>query len=339
MKKFFTLLLCTAFGIGLYAQPTITSSFNPAPGDHYRFHPVNTQITAGNAGANVTWDFSGIQIIYNPIIGKYMSPSTTPYANDFSGTNVAFEDYFAAGTYHYFETTTSKYEKKGEASVLYTAVYQNPHTMFTYPFTYNTVVTDNFACTTSVGSLTLERNGTWEAKGDAYGTLMLPSGTYNNVLRIRTSSSTVDEYPGVIQNGKDVIEYCWVMASSKRPLLKIGTEFHFSGGAPIDTVDYVRISEEVSGIAHPDQNLANIRLYPNPAAGEALAVSFELQNHAEVRIDLVSTDGKVARSMPAQKMTPGSHMVTIPMDGIAPGLWFVRVDSEGVPKMFRVVKL
>ncbi|MFO7722873.1 MAG: T9SS type A sorting domain-containing protein [Bacteroidales bacterium] len=339
MKKIFTLLLCTACCIGLYAQPVITSSFNPAPGEQYRYHPVNTQITPGNSGANITWDFSGIQIIYNPIIGKYINPSQTPYANDFTGSNVAFEDYFAAGTYHYFETTTNHYEKKGEASVLYTAVYQNPHTMFTYPFTYNTVVTDNFACTTAVGSLTLERNGTWEANGDAYGTLMLPSGTHSNVLRIKTTCNTVDEYPGVIENGKNVIEYCWVIPTSKRPLLKIGTEYHFSGGAPIDTVYYVRISEEVSGIAHPDQNLSNIRLYPNPVAGDELAVGFEMQHQAEVKIELVSADGKVSRSMPMQNMAPGTHQVTVAMEGLAPGLWFVRVDSGGIPKMFKVVKL
>jgi hypothetical protein len=339
MKKQITLFLFLVCAIGLYAQPVITSSFNPAPGEQYRYHPVNTQITPGPSGSNVTWDFSGIQVIYNAIIGKYISPATTPYANDFTAATVAYEDYYAAGTYHYYTTSTTKYEKIGEASVLYTAVYQDPHTMFTFPFTYNTKVSDNFSCTTSVGSLVLQRTGTWEAEGDAYGTLKLPSGTYNNVLRIKTEHKNKDEYPGVIDNEKDVIEYCWVLPTSKRPLLKIGTEYYFSSGAPIDTVDYIRISEEVSGIAHPDQNISNIRLYPNPQAGDELTISFEMLVQAVVKLDLVGIDGKVIRTLPSRKMAPGNYQETISFEELASGVWFVRFDAGGIPKMFRVVKL
>jgi len=142
MKHLLSFCLMVIASAGLFAQPSITSSFNPQVGDYYKYHPVNTIISEGAGGANATWNFGAIQITFNPIIGKFLHPSTTPYATDFTGADVVYEDYFVAGTYHYYEANTAKLEKMGYANAQLTAIYDNPQQIITYPFTYNSSFTN-----------------------------------------------------------------------------------------------------------------------------------------------------------------------------------------------------
>lgn len=330
----FLLFSCTV----MFSQPVITSAFNPVPGDNYKYHPVNTIITPGSAGANVTWDFSGIQVVYNPVGGRYLSPSVTPYANDFSGCNVAYEDYNIAGTYHFYETSSAKWEKKGEASVLLTAVFNNPQDMFTYPFTYNTLVSDSFTCTAAVGALTLEKKGWWEVTGDAYGTLKLPSGDYTNVLRIKKTVNTYDDYIGVSTYETDVTEYCWVLSTSKKPLLRIAVEFHYANGAPIDTVEYIRISDDVSGLDHPGKIVSNLMVYPNPAS-DMLSIDFNLLESSEVEIQLLNTEGKLLRLIGKSALPSGPQNMQCVTGDLAPGFYLINLKANGFNRMLKFVKL
>lgn len=267
-----------------------------------------------------------------------MSPSSTPYVNDFPGSNVASEDYYKPGTYYYFENTTSKMEKKGEAQVIFSAVYDDPQTLFTYPFTYNTVVTDNFSCTTAVGTYTLEKTGTWKATGDGYGTLLLPTGTYNDVLRIKIESYTHDDYIGATTIYElETIEYWWVRATSKAPLFKIETQYFTTNGTPIDTIVAVRISDEISGIGHSGQIMSNIRLYPNPVH-ENLNLLFELNEPAMVTLELFTADGRLINRYDCETIPVGSHQKTLSLDGMAPGFYLLNVDVAGISRMLKFIR-
>ena len=339
MKKLFTQILCLFVTTGLFAQPVINSSFNPKTGDVFRFHPVNTKITEGSSGANVTWDFSTIHIIWNAMGGKYMNPSATPYVNDFPGADVVYESFFAPGTYHYYYATSTALEKIGEASFQVTAVYNSPQTIITYPFTYNSKTTDNYSCNTTIGSLDLDIIGLWEAEGDAYGTLILPSGTYNNVLRIRITNEFTKDYndPGQAVEGTEGVEFWYVSSTSNKPLLKIIREHYTRDGNPYDSLAISMVSEEVSGISHPDRAITNLRLFPNPAT-DVLHVGFEMENSAEVAMAMVTVDGRTIKEYGREAMSPGSYLKELSLDGLASGIYLLRVDAGEAPKMFRVVK-
>lgn len=338
MKKLYILLLVAMCSVGLGAQPVITSSFNPAPGDQYKFHPVNTQITPGNSGANVVWNFSTVQIIYNPITGKYISPASTPYATDFTTATVAYEDFYAAGTYHYYTASSNKLEKTGEASVLLTAVYDNPATMFTFPFTFGTKVTDNYGCITPVGTLSLHKTASWEAEGDAYGTLMLPSGTFQNILRIKIRSVIEDDYPGVVTNKKDITEYWWVSPTSKRPYLKIIHEIHSTNGTVIDTIRSIQVSDEVSGIGRAVLGSVCAMVYPNPVA-DVLFLELNANHATPISWNLLGADGQLIKSESMQTIQQGNHVVRIPLTGIKPGCYFVQIRTDEGSRVLRFVKI
>lgn len=338
MKRTFTLFVLLVGCLGLIAQPVITSSFNPAPGDSYKYHPVTTPIAPGNSGANVTWDFSSIAMVYNPLGGVYMSPSATPYVNDFPGSNVAFEAYYVVGTFHYYETTSAKLEKKGEASVQGVAVYDVPQTIITYPFTYNTTTTSNYSCVSLIGTTTQTLTGLWEAHGDAYGTLILPSGTYNNVLRVKITNEYTKEYSDASPTqGVDGEEYWWVSTTSKAPLLRITKEYYSDDGVLFDSLHIRFIADEVSGINHPDQSVSNLNIYPNPAS-DLLNLTFDIQKSTLFTLDLYSADGKIIRSYEPEQFFPGNHRKELLLEDITPGFYMLRVGAGDNFRMMKFIK-
>lgn len=338
MKKlYFALILLITSSI-VYSQPQITSSFNPVPGDNYTYVTVNTVITPGSSGSQVTWDFSTIQIIYNPNTGKYLNPSLTPYAASFPGATVAFEDYQPAGTYHYFIASPTKYEKIGDANVVITNVYDNPATFYTYPFTYNTKVTSNYACTTQISStMTLEKTATWEAEGDAWGALLLPTGTHQNVLRIKTRHFIEDNYVGSSLNTRDIIEYDWVSTTTKKPLLRIITEYHSIGGTP-DTLSYILISDEVSGLSQPDETLAGLSYWPNPAS-DFLNIGFDLKNEVNVTYEILSSNGQQLSKNTIPGISPGNNVYSVSLENLEPGFYLLKFNAGVSSYMIKFIKI
>ncbi len=338
MKKIYFAFVLLLLSSIMYSQPQITSAFNPVPGDIYKYHSVNPTITPGNSGAQVTWDFSTLSIAYNPNIGRYHSPASTPYAASFPGSTVAYEDHFAAGTYHFFTASSTKFEKLGDANVMLTAIYDNPAIFYTYPFTYNTKVTSTYTCSDSVGSMAYEKTGSWEAEGDAWGALLLSTGTHQNVLRIKTHHIIEDDYPGVVTNVKDILEYAWVSATTKKPLVKYTTEFHFTNGTPIDTLTYLFVSEEVSGINEPTGYLAGMSYWPNPAS-DLLNIGFEMLTVADITFEIYCAGGQMLTSNTLYSTLPGNHYHSISLDNLKPGFYILRVIAGDSANMIRFIKI
>jgi hypothetical protein len=336
MKSIFTSLLMVLFASGLTAQPVITSAFNPTPGDEWKLHPINAAITSGQAGANVTWDFSSVQVIWNPEVGNYLSPASTPFAIDFPDATVAYEAKIEVGTFHYFKASGTKLERLGEASVLRTLIYPTPPTVYTYPFTYNTTVSQNYACTTMVGSLELTRTATWEATGDAYGTLILPTGTHSNVLRIRTENKVTDNYSGGVGEQKtDVIEYMWVDPNVKVPLMVISTKIYHTTG---DTITTAKISDAVSSIADASNAPVKLHLQPNPVVDQA-TVTLDMEHEGSILAEVYSSDGRLITAFDPIHLPAGYHRQTFDMHALKPGCYLLRITTSETTKALRFVKL
>ena len=98
----------------------------------------------------------------------------------------------------------------------------NRETVFTYPCTYNTQGNDYFSATFTSGGNTFYRYGTSTFVADGYGTLIMPYGTVNNVLRIHFTEDYVDStdfggFPYVIDYQND--QYFWMTPGTHQFLL------------------------------------------------------------------------------------------------------------------------
>jgi hypothetical protein len=186
------LLAISAFGaLTVNAQgPTLTSSSSPQIGDVFTMQAVYVAgVSAGSSGANQIWDYSAIIDTGGSFSESVISPSATPYAASFPGATIALSNNSADTAYGYEDLTSSNTltylgNYISAAGILN---YNIPRVLFQYPLSYTNSYTNAFAGTTFNGDSITGMDST---VADGYGTLMLPSHTYSNVLRLKYTQHT-----------------------------------------------------------------------------------------------------------------------------------------------------
>jgi hypothetical protein len=191
MRTVMTLACATLVGT-LQAQPTLTGAQMGGVGTTVTTQAADTTgVTPGPGGAGVTWDFSGLVDDGSSATSTVLSPGSTPYAANFPTANYASQG--VSGNYGYFlvnQTTVEMHGMQGPATYL---IYSNPERLMKFPFSFSDVSADVFFAT-GLTSDTYDRFGTNTLAADGYGTLILPTGTYNNVLRVHLVQTYRDSF-------------------------------------------------------------------------------------------------------------------------------------------------
>ena len=71
-------------------------------------------------------------------------------------------------------------------------------------------------------------------------------------------------------------------------------------------------------------------LYPNPLAGDALTVTFDVPNGGAARIDVVDLLGRTVAVLADGPVAAGSHRAEFSTRGLSTGIYFVRLTADGV---------
>lgn len=183
-----TFLLLVAASIKCFAQPVITAAEMPVPGTTwifaYDFNHV-APVTAG--GSNMTWDYSGLINTGSESVA-FQSASATPYSSLFPLANLATNN--GAGTWSYYASGTQGLTYHGDFDSAYGITTSSlPYYICPAPFTYNDTstrssVSQNSYSANGINYLEIDTVVSF-FQADGYGTLILPAGVFNNVLRIR----------------------------------------------------------------------------------------------------------------------------------------------------------
>jgi len=260
--KFFTLFLIgTALTVHTSAQITLTSATSvPTIGDNYAYVVGNSNLSVDQGGANQTWDLStltGSAATYNYIsLSSSLEPATYPSANVIES---------ASGAEGYLTNTSTEYSYVGQyipgsARVIYT----DPRKYLIFPMDFNDVFTDTWSGTVEniQAAQTFDRAGSTEITADGYGTLILPTGTVNDVLRIRAVANYDDDYQGLpIATYTDTI-YTWYEATTN----------NFIASHSISWANFSLLAKYSSymdnGLVSIDDQItaaSDFSLFPNPA--------------------------------------------------------------------------
>jgi hypothetical protein len=110
-----------------------------------------------------------------------------------------------------------------------TVHYPDPVLIAERPMSYDDVTVDAFTAELQVG-VDMNGSGTTTLHADGYGTLMLPNGTYSDVLRVHLSQTEVDTIVGLGATSTTYIDtYLWYDNAHASVLLKIDTVYSTSG--------------------------------------------------------------------------------------------------------------
>lgn len=220
-----------------FAQPVINASDVAATLDaEVLVADIPPGFYLGNSNPNQIWNFSSLVVEPAGFI-SVTTPDMTPYPTNFPGANYAlhYQGPFAE-SYHFYNLMPAKYEKTGSVFVAQAVEnYQNPRTYVQFPFTLGTTFTDTYQTTFSSGPV--ECTYTY----DAYGTLILPFGTYNNVIRQK-----------IVIDGQ--VDYIWYHTNPFYSLVETSL---------VD--NYMGITKGLT-LGVDDHQIANgAAVYPNPA--------------------------------------------------------------------------
>lgn len=286
MKKLFSLIIYF-LPLMAFAQSTITQSALPVPGLVYVLGTDTTRVLIQPGGASQTWNYSSLTNSQNDTTGFFSSTGTL-YQSSFPSSNLAT---YKASTdiWSYFTTdSTGLYANgiAGSGTPTGNVITLNPPQLTApVPFTYNDSITnssriviDTVVTFVVPYNARLVRNFQETFVADGWGTLILPSGTYNNVLRAKITEVRWDSaYYDPLSNGNYVpapslaftptvahtTTYRWVQ--DQQPSYLLGITADSSGDSALYSkylVSYIILGTHDLVSAQP----SFITAFPNPAS-------------------------------------------------------------------------
>jgi len=282
-----------------WAQPVVTSAnvdFN-FTGEFYFAEATN--FTPGPAGANQTWNFSNLQLT---LAGTDTSVpvANSPFAGQFPTANYCykFSGMFPPDRYYYNLVTSSKYELLSLATTATTGVNYtpNPRTFVTFPYTLNTVYNDTYRTTADPTDISVV------VTYDAYGTLVLPTGTYPNVIRQKT-----------VKNGTTT-NYIWFNVQPFYPLLQTVLEENSLG---IVKGTNLGIDENELG--------KKFAVYPNPTRDE---INIEAIGQMENAVGIEMFDLLGKRLLNQKADTRNNDQVQLSLAAFNAGIYLLKITDQ-----------
>lgn len=328
MRKLYTFIILMAGGVfAMQAQPTLNYPTNTSSiGDEINMQYVDhTGLTPGSSGAGVTWDY-GTLTNGDLMQVLVVDPGTTPYSSSFPTADMAFSTGGIAFSYNKADNSGMYTLGFGAdtGGVVILNIYSDIETMITYPFTYNSTFTDDFKGGFIAAGIDIRQSGTVIVTGDAYGTITLPTGTFNNVLRIKSERTQVDSmYLGTTflqATTSSSVMYNWYTATSTTPLFSLQTD---DAGTPSSAY----YGEGATGIDESNTLISAMHIYPNPAI-DNLTLTFNIETNAKVNVSIVNQLGQ--QVMHSSKHYRQAGMITERFDisGIPSGVYYVQLGHD-----------
>jgi hypothetical protein len=331
MKKliFTYLLLFAAFG-AFPQGPTLTSSNSaPQPGDSFtRYNADTTGVVPGDPGAGKIWNFSSLVIQTSYLTYNYVAPSATPYGNLFPDATVSYSN---DPTYGYYKVTSSEYEIIGMSSSLNSWFYSNTEIMFSYPFSYGSNLVDSLYATSFYLGINHYRIGTRTTVADGYGTLILHSGTYNNMLRVKVIQNYSDSSSTNVVHVYGV-SYSWYDGVNKTPALMISTLSNTVGGSTT-SIKMVNVSSAVNGVADNKTRIEAIVLYPNPSNNKVSITLPEAWATIDNIISVYNTGGLLMSQKHVHNKSIELDISTLPS-----GMYIINITNDKDTMVSKLIK-
>ena len=313
------------------AQPTIDQdNFAPSPGESFVVN-ASAWIDPGASGADVTWDFSGL-VIDTTFTLTYLDPATTPMTDSFptatvahaEGSGYAYRSFDATGGYYL------GYHMDGDAVV----DYQDPEMTFQFPCTYGTQWVDDLFADYLPGP-SWYYAGSINAEADGHGTLILPYGTFTNVLRLHlTRNYTLETIWPEDGYYVDTIYY-YLHPGTHFPLVEVYSNSAGEDLSSLTVTTGVRwLSDPFAGVPGA---VAPANALVAVAQGDGLIrLDLSLNTGGAATIDVIDAAGRTV-AQDRMSLGAGASRHTLGVSTITPGLYTVRMLLNGQQLTTRLV--
>jgi hypothetical protein len=208
----------------VFGQVEIQNAENFSEGTILVFQNCYSEnVTVGEAGEKQTWDFSSLIIKEsNTTTERMVAPESTKFGELFPKANLVEE--YSDGRLVYILKTDAENYLLGfvDTTNNITIKYNDPMLFAKRPLKYGDTITDSFTTEYSVRGLDFKGQGTVTIIADGYGQLVLPNGTYENVLRVKIIQEQTDILIQYSSESKtETVSYVWFDGTHTSSLLKV----------------------------------------------------------------------------------------------------------------------
>jgi hypothetical protein len=306
---------------------TIQGSAFPAIGSVYKLTLTDTAgIQAGNSGTGITWEFASLVNSGFTQVDSFLLPAATPYGSTFPSADITDHEVSPSTNYYvYYHNDGSEFQRIGNVQPD-VVIYSDPANEFPYPLSYGVSVNDTYYASynqTTTNTL-VHMRGVASENADGTGTIVLPTGTYSNVLRVTGSRIEHD----TIFSSPNIYVYLearytnWYQADLYYPIMQIySTDFVPSLGIPSHTksVGYrMGVPTGIVDRTFPDEALM---VSPNPSPNGIFQIGFSNRQEKATSIDIMNITGQVVRIQT-------DRLSEVNLSDKPAGLYFYRIQTS-----------
>ncbi len=315
--------------------PVIGDSIHYVDANTFGFDPVGVGLVTSKI-----WDESALLNAGTIKDFYYIDPTTIPIAlgrDSFPTASIARGESGAIG-YFYYQNTANDINRLGwYLDTTNFGIYKNGTIAreFHFPITagqnFTSIYNGDYAPFNLGEDSSKITSGSTSINADMQGQLILPNGSYNNVLRLHVLENF---HVQALYLGTPIIDYLisddyyyWLVDTISQPILIYGTTS--SNGTIQSTV--LRYQSIVStGI--PSTENGNLKIYPNPSNGK-----FTIDNNnllfKDYKLEICNLLGKKIQYfiMKDQKSTE------MDISGYPKGVYFVTIHSDANMRTERIV--
>lgn len=319
---------------GLCAQPALTSESFYSPGESVTAYEVSTDgLQDGPDGANQLWDFSHLEATgLSPLFGgTVVDPQSLSDFEFYADANIAMV--LPNGTTRYWKNDENGLSALGQGGDNDLLTLVSPNAWLTYPFTYGSNVAGQSSGTLYGACRSYQWSSSSETNGVGHGTLVLPSGTYENVLKVRRISFVTKANDEIgLERENNIIEHFWFQPGVHGPLLYTrswnnnGCPGSNSGAEAFYTVPSTLTSNVSAAIAGEEIEMS---LFPNPAH-EQVQLSIRGALTGETHIWISDIVGHQVKSIKLAGEELQNSLFEVDISHLHTGVYFVNVENGSV---------
>lgn len=340
MKQLSLTSICILTFVSVWAQPILTSESFYIPGDVVTAYDVATQnLNDGSDGDNQTWDFSELQTLQESSSwgGSVVDPSTLNDFDFYSGANIAMM--MNDGVIRYWNSNEQELAAMGQGGDQDLLQLTNSNKLLEFPFTLGTSFSDDASGMLYSTCRTYEWESTSETQGVGYGTLILPSGTYDNVLKVRRISFTSKTETELgFERENNIVEHYWFQPGTPGPLFYMRS-WNNNGcpGSNEGTEAFYTVTNNVStGTQSNEDNELSLSIFPNPAtdkthlnvrSAESLVGEIWISDMLGQSVVTVNEPGKIENS----------RLYNIDLGKLQPGMYVLNLRTDEVHKTQKLI--
>ena len=318
MKKIYLAFFTLLTGLSLNAQLT-DANHSPVAGEVFSTYQCDSLgVTPGASGASTLWNFATITT-HSSVVNNYTAAVNSNTLYPSPGVSVAS----ALSNMSYYKASLSDLRYWGGnitvGGVAASLVYSTSAITAVYPMNFNS--TGSSITSGSISIPAVSQTGTFtgnsEALADGTGTLVIPTGTFNNVIRVVTSQTinfNVQLGAGTV-NQKN---YEYFNVGTKEALFTITTSTITAPLVGTSTQTLITRTKPVTvGIKENKQALIELSVYPNPSS---TTVNFVTESAEAKQILVYDVTGKLVEK---QNFTDGK--LKLDVSGYSAGLFMYTV--------------